>query len=386
LHDATAAAVLIAIALLPVAIWIVLLTARGGFWRVGPNLAPRGLPPPPVRKIAVVIPARDEAAVISDTLVSLQNQDYDSSAVHIYVVDDNSSDGTAERARSAVPGAVTVIGGKPLPAGWTGKLWALSQGITAALETGPDYLLFTDADIRHDPHSLATLIAIAETQQYDLVSFMVKLSCSTAAEKLLIPAFVFFFFQLYPPAWIRDKNMRTAGAAGGCVLIRPGALRGIGGIAAIRGEVIDDCALARAVKRSGGRVWLGLTPATVSTRTYERFGDVGAMISRTAFNQLRHSALLLTGTVFGLVVTFLLPLALLFNGFTLAAILGAIAYGLMTIAYTPMVRFYCLPIWRAALLPVAAFFYMGATIASAIRYWRGVGGNWKGRAQDVAGQ
>lgn len=384
MHDATAADVLIAVALLPLAIWIVLLTMRGGFWRVGQNLAPRDLPSSPVRKIAVVIPARDEAAVIADTLLSLRNQDYEPSAVHVYVVDDNSSDGTAERARSAGEEAVTVIGGKPLQPGWTGKLWALSQGIAAAQETGPDYLLFTDADIRHDPHNVATLVAIAETHRYDLVSFMVKLSCSTPAEKLFIPAFVFFFFQLYPPAWIRDIHRKTAGAAGGCVLIRPEALRRIGGLAAIRGEVIDDCALARAVKRSGGQVWLGLTPTTVSTRVYQGSGDVGSMISRTAFNQLRHSAVLLAGTVLGLFVTFLLPVALLFSGSVVPILLGAIAYGLMTIAYLPMVRFYCLPTWRAMLLPVAAVFYLGATVSSAIRYWRGVGGNWKGRAQDVA--
>lgn len=374
---------LIAIALLPLAIWVFLLVARGGFWRVAQNLAPPDLPTPPPRKVAAVIPARDEAAVIRDTLTSLRSQDYKAASFQIYVVDDNSSDGTADQARLSGGEAVTVLSGKPLQTGWTGKLWALSQGVAEALATNPDYLLFTDADIRHDRQNLEVLVAIAERYNYDLVSFMVKLSCTTFAEKLLIPAFVFFFFQLYPPSWIRSRQRKIAGAAGGCVLIRPSALQAIGGLAAIRSEVIDDCALARAVKGTGGRVWLGLTASTFSTRVYRTFGEVGAMISRTAFNQLRHSSLLLLGTVLGLSVTFVLPLALMFSGVPLAAALGAITYTLMIIAYLPMVRFYGLPVWWAALLPVAAVFYLGATIASAIRYWRGVGGTWKGRSQDL---
>jgi hopene-associated glycosyltransferase HpnB len=252
------------------------------------------------------------------------------------------------------------------------------------LETRPDFLLFTDADIRHDRENLKALVSIAAEKHCDLASFMVKLSCSNFAERSLIPAFVFFFFQLYPPEWIYSQTKPTAGAAGGCVLIRPAALLRIGGLASIRGEVIDDCALARAVKREGGRVWLGLTPTTHSTRVYANFGDVGAMIARTAFNQLQHSSLLLIGTLFGLLFTYVLPVLLLFSGRTFPALLGGSAYLLMTICYWPMVRFYGLPGYWALTLPAAATFYLGATVASAIRYWRGVGGTWKGRAQDVA--
>ena len=367
----------------PLAIWIYLLTARGGFWRVSRNLAPSGIAFAGDRKIAVVIPARDEESVIAATVRSLLAQRWTSS-LHVFVVDDNSSDRTAAAARAVGGDNLTVLLGRPLAAGWTGKLWALSQGVEKALALDPDYLLFTDADITHDPENIRTLVGIAEAQGYDLVSFMVKLSSRTFSERLLIPAFVFFFFQLYPPAWIRSRARRTAGAAGGCVLIRPSALHRIGGLASIRSEVIDDCALARAVKRSGGRVWLGLTPTTSSTRVYQSFREVGTMISRTAFNQLRHSTFLLLGTVLGLLLTFVLPVALLFTGDLTLAIIGGAACLLMSIAYLPIVRFYGLPEVWALTLPVSAVFYMGATIASAIRYWRGVGGNWKGRAQDLA--
>lgn len=319
--------------------------------------------------------------MIAATVQSLVGQQ-GTTPLHIFVVDDNSGDQTGAAARAGGGESVTIVEGKPLASGWTGKLWALSQGVDKALALEPDYLLFTDADIVHDPENVKTLIGIAETQGYELVSCMVKLSCGTLPERILIPAFVFFFFQLYPPAWIRSQTKRAAGAAGGCVLIKPSALRRMGGLASIRGEVIDDCALARAVKRSGGRVWLGLTPGTRSTRVYESFAQVGAMISRTAFNQLRHSFLLLTGTVAGLAITFLLPVGLLFSGVLAPAVLGATAYLLMTIAYLPLVRFYGLPAGWALTLPFAAVFYLGATITSAIRYWRGIGGTWKGRDQD----
>jgi hopene-associated glycosyltransferase HpnB len=375
-------------AAIPVAIWAFLLTARGGFWRVSRNLPPRAEARWEDRKIAVVIPARDEEAVIGETVRSLLTQNW-TPPLHVFVVDDNSNDRTAEAAHRAAEALersfqLTVLSGKPLAPGWTGKLWALSQGVEKALNTRPDFLLFTDADIQHDPDNLRSLVSIAEGNGYDLASFMVKLSCGTFAEKALIPAFVFFFFQLYPPVWIRSQAQRTAGAAGGCVLIRPAALLSIGGLAAIRSAVIDDCALARAVKRKGGQVWLGLTPTTHSTRIYSSFGEVGAMIARTAFNQLHHSSLLLVGTLFGLFFTYLLPVILLFSGHLTLVLLGSAAYSLMTIAYWPMVRFYGLPGYWAAALPLAAVFYMGATVASAIRYWKGVGGSWKGRAQDLA--
>ena len=231
---------------------------------------------------------------------------------------------------------------------------------------------------------MATLVAIAESGKFDLVSFMVKLHCESFAERLLIPAFVFFFFMLYPPAWIRDPRRRVAGAAGGCMLVRPQALQKAGGMSAIRDRIIDDCALADAIKRSGGRVWLGVTPDTMSTRKYRSFGEIERMIARTAFNQLQHSAALLAGSIIGLAIAYLLPVALLLSGHAELAAIGAVGWLLMTIAYFPMVRFYGLSAGWALTLPVAASFYMFATIHSAFKFWSGRGGEWKGRAQDVS--
>lgn len=364
---------------IPVAIWGVLLFARGGFWRVSKQMAPRTMPPSQPKHVVAVIPARDEAQHIGKTVAALSNQRY-SGRVDIIVVDDNSTDDTAAAARAHE--GITVIRGRALQRGWTGKLWALSQGIDEALKLSPDYLLFTDADILHGPNSVEELVAIAEAQGLDLVSFMVKLQCETLAEQLLIPAFVFFFFMLYPPAWIRDQRRKTAGAAGGCVLIRPQALRRAGGIAAIANEVIDDCALARAVKQNGGRVWLGLTGDRWSERRYESFSEIGRMISRTAFNQLNHSPLLLIGTVAGLAITYVAPVGMLFD--RRRRWFGITACGTMTAAYAPMVRFYGRPAIWALTLPFAALFYAGATVHSAVRYWSGRGGGWKGRLQDAS--
>lgn len=370
------------------AAWIYLLTMRGGFWRFG-RLCARVQPTQSIEgTIAVVIPARDEAEVIGTTILSLLNQSC-ASTVQIFLVDDHSSDGTADVARRAAndcgqPGKLTIVSGRALPRGWTGKLWAVHQGIDRALRLNPSFLLLTDADIRHAPDNVATLIATAESGNYDLTSFMVKLHCRSLAEKLLIPAFVFYFFMLYPPQWIRDKRRSAAGAAGGCMLIRPVALQKAGGIEAIRDQIIDDCALARAVKRSGGRVWLGVTPDTMSTREYGSFGEIERMISRTAFNQLRHSPLLLIGSILGLAITYVAPVALVLSGNTKLVALGAAAWTLMIIAYAPIVRFYGLPMIWALALPAAAVFYMAATLHSALKYWSGRGGEWKGRAQDAA--
>ena len=369
------------------AAWIYLLAAHGSFWKVW-RLGSQVSPADTVSgTIAVVIPARNEAEVIGATVQSLLGQSC-AESIRIFVVDDHSTDGTAEVARQVAqacgrPEAATVISGRALPAGWTGKLWAVQQGIDQALRIDPDFLLLTDADIQHGRSNVATLIAIAESGNYDLASFMVKLHCRSSAEKLLIPAFVFFFFMLYPPDWIRDMRRKVAGAAGGCMLIRPQALQNAGGMAAIRGHIIDDCALARAVKVSGGRVWLGVTPDTMSTREYVSFGEIERMISRTAFNQLRHSAALLVGSIAGLAVTYLLPLALLLSGNTLLVALGALCWLLMAIAYAPMVRFYGFSAVWALTLPAAATFYMFATVHSAVKFWSGRGGEWKGRAQDV---
>ena len=339
------------------------------------------------KRISVVIPARDEADVIGPSIASLLRHEH-VSAVQIFLVDDSSSDGTADVAEAAAREAglsekLTILRGTPLPAGWTGKMWAVSQGTAAALGSNPDYLLFTDADILHSPTSIAELVAIAESGHYDLASYMVRLACNTTAEKMMMPAFVFFFLMLYPPAWISSKRFRTAGAAGGCILMRPGALHRAGGIAVIRGEVIDDCALARAAKRSGSRLWMGLAHATQSIRSYGTFGEIERMIARTAFNQLHHSALLLLLTIAGLCVTYLAPPLLLISGKPFAMACGAAAWALMTAAYLPMVRFYRLRAVWSITLPAIAAFYLFATVDSATRYWRGLGGHWKGRVQDA---
>ncbi len=364
-----------------VLIWLYLVLFRGMFWRLRKDAA--ALPPPAPRRVAIVIPARNEAETIGRVIASLAAQNF-GGPFHIFLVDDHSADGTAEIAcKSARPDLLTVTAAPPLAPGWTGKLWALAEGLRQAESFHPDYVLFSDADIVHSPQGLAQLVARAEAGGYDLVSWMVKLRSETFAEKALIPAFVFFFFMLYPPAWTENMRHRTAGAAGGCILLRSAALTRIGGIAAISGELIDDCALAKAVKSTGGKIWLGVTRETRSIRGYGTFGEIGRMISRTAFWQLRHSAILLIGTIAGMFLTYMLPALLLFTGRPLVMALGALAWALMMAAYLPSLRLYGLsPLWAPA-LPLVALFYTGATIYSASRYWTGRGGEWKGRAQDV---
>ena len=385
--------------------WVYLLVAHGGFWRI--PLAPRspesagtesrsldslrslGMTQRGNRateniRIAVVIPARNEADVIGRAVASLLRQDFPGS-LKIFVVDDQSTDGTAEAARRAagVEGdRVMIIAARPLPPGWTGKLWAVQQGVEQALAHRPDFLLLTDADIEHGSDNVRQLTDIAQCGTYELVSYMVKLHCRSFAERLLIPAFVFYFFMLYPPKWVGDTRRQTAGAAGGCMLIRPAALERIGGIAAIRQEIIDDCALARAVKQSGGRIWLGATAETRSVRRYRYFREIERTIARTAFNQLRHSLWLLLATVIGMLLIYVLPVGLIVSGSARLAAVGAFALAPMFAAYLPMVRFYGLnPLW-ALTLPFSAIFYTFATFHSAVKYWRGRGGEWKGRAQD----
>ena len=368
------------------AIWLYLLVARGRFWQARSQVLRESATTNVRARVAVVIPARDEADVIGCAVTSLLNQDY-SGELRIFVVDDHSSDGTADAVLRAASdcrkaSSVVVLRGAALPAGWTGKLWADAQGVEAAKSFAPDYLLLTDADIEHGSLTLATLVAKAEQEQLALTSLMVRLHCESPAERLLIPAFVYFFFLLYPPRWISNARRRTAGAAGGCMLVRPEALEKAGGIAAIRGEIIDDCALARGVKRSGGRVYLGLAERSASLRRYETFGEIGRMIARTAFNQLGHSALLLAGVTLGMVLVFLLPIALLLSRSPEAVILGGLACLMMVGSYVPVVRFYGLSAWWVCTLPYAAVFYLWATMKSAWDYWSGQGGRWKGRAQD----
>lgn len=365
-------------------IWLYLLLGRGGFWRMRDSAITTSPPFPalsvPVPAVTAVIPARNEADVIGRSVASLAAQQYPG-AFQIVVADDESIDGTVAAARSAAGSErLTVVEAASLPSGWTGKLWAIHQGVQEAQRHAPDYLLLTDADIVHSPANLATLVRHAVNGGYDLVSIMATLRCQTVAERALIPAFVFFFFMLYPPSWIRSPRHRTAGAAGGCILIRRETLELIGGIERIRRELIDDCALARAVKQAGGQVWLGLSSTVRSIREYDTFGAIGRMISRTAFTQLRHSWLLLAGTVAGLAVMYGVPPVAALAG----SRLGAAAWLLMAVVYLPVLRFYRRsPLW-ALLLPLAAVFYAGATVHSALAYRQGAGGLWKGRVQDIS--
>jgi len=331
-----------------------------------------------------IVPARDEADVVGRAIASLAAQ-RPPGYFHIILVDDHSTDGTGAIAAAAAPrDLLTVVSAALLPAGWTGKLWAVAEGVRHAAPLQPDYLLLTDADIVHPQDNAATLAARAESENYDLVSYMATLACRTPAERALAPAFVFFFFLLYPPAWIRSARHATAGAAGGCMLVRYRTLERIGGIAAIRGQLIDDCALARAVKRAGGRVWLGLGQTTHSIRPYRTFGEIGRMISRSAFTQLRHSALLLAGTVAGLLIAYLAPVLLTLFAPQPAAGMAALAWLLMSVSYLPALRYYRRGWFAAPLLPLVAMFYAGSTVHSAIAYWSGAGGRWKGRVQDAA--
>ena len=357
------------LAALTLGIWLYLLLGRGGFWRV------REEPPPtasvPLKSVAVVVPARNEATVIGRAVASLLNQDYPGH-IHVFVVDDHSSDATASAA--GIHERVSIVQAGPLPKGWTGKLWAISEGLQHAHALNPDFILLTDADIVHAPDNVAGLAARAQTMNLDLASYMVKLQCRTLPERALIPAFVYFFFQLYPPSW-------TVSAAGGCMLVRPAALTRIGGIASIRGELIDDCALARAI-RKGGKIWLGVTQTTRSIRDYTTFAEIRRMISRTAFTQLRHSTVLLCATILGMLVVYLAPPVLIFSADPRVTILALAAWIAMAISYIPTLRFYGRSIAWAPVLPLIALFYMVATIDSAIRYWTGKGGVWKDRVQD----
>ena len=374
----------VAIGVLSLGIWMVLLLARGGFWLFREVIERDDLPVPEGRSmpsVAVIIPARDEAESIGDAVRSLVASLYDG-PLRVFVIDDHSSDGTADIARQAGGDPVTVISSRDLPPGWTGKLWAVAQGVEAASRTAPDFFLLTDADIVHAPGNVARLVARAQRDRLDLASVMVRLHCRTLAERFTVPAFVLFFFKLYPPAWIANPRSSVAGAAGGCILIRPEVLARIGGIAAIRSELIDDCALARRAKSTGGRIWLGISRDTESIRPYATFAAVREMIARTAFTQLRHSALLLAGTLAGMALIYLAPPLLLFAPNNVARALGLAAWILMSAAYIPALRFYRQPVLLAPLLPLTAAFYTFATVESAVRYWRGSGGMWKGRVQD----
>ncbi len=372
-------------ALIALAVWLALAFARGGFWLTAERDT-RDPPPEPRHWPAVtaIVPARDEAAVIAQSIGSLIAQDYPGD-FEVILVDDNSSDGTAEIARGLIDGSarLTILSGQPLTQGWTGKLWAVSQGVTAAGDT-PDYLWLTDADIAHAPDTLRSLVARAVGEQRVLVSLMARLRCKSLAERALIPAFVWFFAMLYPFACVNSRTDRMGAAAGGCMLAERAALERAGGIAAVRTALIDDCAFGALMKRQGP-VWLGLTDRSVSIRVYDTWASVAAMISRSAYAQLRYSPLLLAGTLLGLALIYLAPPLLALFGHGYAQIVAAISWVLMTIAFQPMLHFYRRsPLW-GLVLPVIALFYAGCTFASALAHWRGRGGMWKGRAQAAIG-
>ena len=330
-------------------------------------------------EVVAVVPARNEADVIARSLGSLAVQDYPGN-FRIILVNDNSEDDTARIAFTINSSRVEVISGAPLNPGWTGKLWALSQGITGA--GSPRYLWLTDADIAHAPDTLRRLVGIAEGGQCKLVSFMAELHCRTWAERAFIPAFVYLFMMLYPFNWINRKGP-FAGAAGGCVLVERGALEAAGGIAAIRGALIDDCALGALMKRQGP-IWLGLTHRSRSIRPYSSAGEVGAMIARSAYAQLRYSPVILAATVMGLVLMFGVPVGFVLFGKGLAQIAAGLALALMMAMYQPMLRFYRLsPLWALA-QPLVGAFYTGCVLWSAWQHARGRGGMWKGRAQAAA--
>ncbi|MDQ0814871.1 hopene-associated glycosyltransferase HpnB [Streptomyces sp. B3I7] len=365
--------------------WLWLLLGQGFFWRTDVRLPPRRDPEvwPPV---CVVVPARDEAEVLPRSLPTLLTQEYPGRA-EVFLVDDGSTDGTGElaaelsRRHGGLPLTVTSPG-EP-PAGWTGKLWAVRHGIGLARTREPAFLLLTDADIAHAPDSLRSLVAAAETGAYDLVSQMARLRVESRWERFVVPAFVYFFAQLYPFRWIGVRGGRTAAAAGGCVLLRAEAAERARIPDAIRQAVIDDVALARAVKGGGGHIWLGLADRVDSVRPYPRLRDLWHMVARSAYAQLRHSPLLLLGTVLGLALVYLVPpvafLAGLATGSWAAAAAGGLAWLVMTATFVPMLRYYRLPSWLAPLLPFTALLYLLMTVDSAVRHYRGRGAAWKGR-------
>jgi len=368
---------------LSLAIWLVLLFGRGFFWRTRER-DDRDSPPEPGNwpSVTAVVPARNEAELIARSVGSLLAQDYPG-RFRVILVDDQSGDGTGALARSLDNGRLTVVDGAAHPPGWTGKLFAVHQGVECASAADPpDYLWLTDADIAHTPDNLRRLVARAQAGKLVLTSLMAKLHCESVAERFLVPAFVFFFDMLFPFAWANDPRKRTAAAAGGCMLVRREALARAGGIEAIRSEIIDDCALAGRLKAQGP-IWLGLTERAVSIRPYPRLADIRAMVARSGYAQLGYSPLILAGTVLGMVLLYVVPLAGLATG-GLGALAGALAWAAMTVAFQPMLRFYRRsPLWGLA-LPAIGVFYGAFTIDSAVQHWRGRGGMWKGRAQAIS--
>jgi len=377
----------LSISALGLAIWIYLVFARGGFWlgRERDNSHPPR--PAALPNVAIVVPARNEAENIAQSVTSLLAQDYPAFA--LLLVDDDSSDGTADIARQTAVALgkqdrLTIVSGTPLPPRWTGKLWAVRQGIAAAEEKfAPKYLMLTDADIVHAPDTLSWLVAHAEEGSRVLTSLTARWRCGNLPERVHIPAFIYYFAMLYPFAWVNRADHAMAGAAGGCMLVRADALRAAGGIDVIRDALIDDCALAAAMKKQGP-IWLGLTDRVVSIRPYTTWGEIRRMVARSAYTQLNYSPLQLIGCVAGLILTYMVPpvMALLASGW--AQVFGIAAWALMAISFQPILRFYRLsPLWGVA-LPAITFLFMLYTLDSAYQYAAGKGGAWKGRVQAKA--
>ena len=359
------------IALLSLLIWLYLVLANGKFWSSGPELQPAS--PAELPEVDVIVPARDEAETIGPVIASLVTQDY-AGPFRVTLIDDNSTDGTATAA--GTDPNLRVLRGQPKPPGWSGKLWAVSQGVAAS---SAPVLLFTDADIVHDARHLSSLVARLLQPRVEMVSEMVRLNCSSFAERALVPAFVYFFQMLYPFASVNNPQSRVAAAAGGTVLVRREALERIGGIEAIKDALIDDVTLAKAIKKVGP-IYLGHSGLATSIRRYPYFADIWQMVSRTAFTQLRYSPAVLLVTLIGLALVWLVPAwGILFGrGWSFGC--GLAAFVLAALSYVPTLRRYGRnPLWSLT-LPLVALFYMAATVGSAVNHWFGGGSRWKSRS------
>ncbi len=378
---------LLFVAVIGFAAWIYLVGFRGGFWI---NSRYNNLPTPAARaewpEVVAVIPARDEAPSIGNCIRSLLSQPY-AGKLSIILVDDQSSDGTAGLAAAAAAeiGAadrLTIISGRSPPTGWTGKLWALKQGLSRVeeREIEPAYVLLTDADIVYSGDVLPRLVTRAEDENLVMTSIMARLRCESFAERFLIPAFIFFFQMLYPFSWVARPDRATAAAAGGCLLARWDALYGAGGIDAIRGALIDDCAMGGLLK-SRGPVWLGFSEGVSSVRASKTFEDVGGMITRSAYSQLQYSALNLVGTIVAMTIVYLAPVVIALIGGHPEQLVALASWALMAIAFQPTLQYYGRSPFWGLFLPAIAFAYLMYTMNSAYQYYMGRGGMWKGRAQ-----